>query len=168
MTLGAARLVVGAAGWRIARQPGPDLAAHLLGRRVEEVATLLPRLFNLCRMAQGTAARLALGLPVGEADAVPEAIRDHHARLYVTLRRAFGLLPLRPGDVPPVPPAPHDLPGLDRWLRLDHPAAELARAVREAPACAGAGGTENCPAARQADHPLLQALARQGHGALWR
>ncbi len=183
MTLGAAQILAGSAGWRLGRQPGPDLAALLVGRPVEEVAALLPRLFNLCRMAQSAAACLALGLPC-EGDPGAEVIRDHLARIFVTLRRAFGMAPLRPDVAGVFGPGslPRDLAGLTAWLAADIPAAELARAVaqtfpvglglcRSLPAPQGAqtGAFENSPAGRQAAHPLLQAVeAEQGRGPLWR
>lgn len=183
MTLGAASLVVGAAGWRIDRQPGPDLAAYLRGRPVDEVASLLPRLFNLCRMAQASAARLTLGLPMTGEDPSTEVIGDHMARLLVTLRRAFGLAPMVP------PPAlfgfasqmPRDLAGLQDWLSQDTPLAHLGRTIQsEFPVALGVTpalpepkaqllAVENSPAGRQVAHPLMQALAAtQGRSPLWR
>jgi len=186
MTLGAASLVVGAEGWRIDRQPGPDLVAYLRGRPAADMANLLPRLFNLCRMAQASAARLTLGLPMTGEDPGAEVIRDHMARLFVTLRRAFGLAPM----VPPVAtPAlfgpsgqmPCDLAGLQGWLSQDTALASLGRAVQtEFPAPLGVTpalpdpeprllATENSPAGRQVRHPLMQALAAtQGRSPLWR
>lgn len=186
MTLGAARLVAGADGWRIDRQPGPDLAAYLRGRPVAEVANLLPRLFNLCRMAQASAARLTLGLPLTGEDPSAEVIRDHMARLFVTLRRAFGLAPM---VLPVATPAlfgdlrqmPQDLAGLHDWLSQDTPLAILGRAVQaEFPAALGVTSvlpnpeprllaTENSPAGRQLLHPLMRAIATtQGRSPLWR
>lgn len=186
MTLGAASLVAGANGWRIDRRSGPDLAAHLQGRPVDEVAIVLPRLFNLCRMAQGTAARLALGLATTGEDPATEVARDHMARLFVILRRAFDLAPIAPPAITPAlfGPAgqmPHDLAGLQGWLLQDAPLAELGRAVQDGfPAGLGVtpvlpdpaptpGAMENAPAQRQARHPLLQALvATGGRSPLWR
>lgn len=186
MTLGAASLVVGAEGWRIDRQPGPDLAAYLCGRPVAEVASLLPRLFNLCRMAQASATRLTLGLPMAGEDPSTEVIRDHMARLFVTLRRAFGLAPMVP---PAATPAlfgpsgqmPRDLAGLQHWLSQDTALASLGRAVQtEFPAPMGVTlalpdpeprllAMENSPAGRQLGHPLMQSLAAaQGRSPLWR
>lgn len=186
MTLGAARLVAEGDGWRIDRVAGPDLAAYVRGRPVAEVAALLPRLFNLCRSAQTAAVHLALDLPQGPDDAAADLIRDHMARLFVLLRQAFDLPPL------PVPAAsaavfgpegqmPRDLAGLARWMALDCPAAELARAVSHdfpAPlgqtpvlpdATAQAGAAENSPALRQQDHPLMRAVeGAQGRTPLWR
>jgi len=172
MTLGAAQILAGSAGWRIDRQPGPDLAALVIGRPVEEVAALLPRLFNLCRMAQSTAACLALGLP-SEGNPGAEVIRDHLARIFVTLRRAFGMAPMRPDVAGVFGPGclPRNPGELTAWLAADLPAADLARAVahsfpagmavcRPLPASQGAqtGALENSPAGRQAAHPLLRAV----------
>ncbi|CAN1531384.1 hypothetical protein MCELHM10_01406 [Paracoccaceae bacterium] len=187
MTLGAANLVADRNGWRIERSHGPDLAAYLTGRPVDEVATLLPRLFNLCRMAQATAARLALGLPAAVTDSsADEVIRDHMARLYVTLRQAFGLAPMAPPQAPamlagPSGQLPLDMAGLRLWLQQDTPLAELGRAVQAAfppdlcvtPLLPGAApearALENSPAQRHARHPLMQALAAsQGRSPLWR
>ncbi|MBT25313.1 MAG: hydrogenase expression/formation protein HupK, partial [Rhodobacteraceae bacterium] len=43
------------------------VAQLVRGKRIEEVADLLPRLFNLCRAAQRAAVRAALGLEVTAA-----------------------------------------------------------------------------------------------------
>jgi len=183
MTLGAAQILAGSAGWRLGRQPGPDLAALVIGRPVEEVAALLPRLFNLCRMAQSTAACMALGLRC-EGDPGAEVIGDHLARIFVTLRRAFGMASLRPDVAGAFGPGglPRDPAGLTAWLAADLPAADLARAVAQtfpvgmavcrplpSPQGAQTGAFENSPAGRQASHPLLRAIeADQGRGPLWR
>lgn len=184
MTLGAAEISAGPIGWQITRHPGPDLAALLIGRPVDEVAALLPRLFNLCRKAQSTAACLALGLPY-DTDTSAEVIRDHLARLFVTLRRAFDLPALRPdpaGLFGPQNRLPGTLAELTDWLTTQTPAAELARAVAQSfrkgialtstlppPPDGTPGAHENSPAGRQASHPLLQAVqADQGRSPLWR
>jgi hypothetical protein len=157
--------------------------ALVLGKPVAEAAELLPRLFNLCRAAQGMAARLALGLPAEGPDPAAEIIRDHMLRVCVTLPRAFGL----PGIAIPADASrllgdqglPERLAELDRWTS---PAAGLARHIRAtfdpgvavtaalppAPALAE-GAFENSAAARQADHPLLaDTETRFGRGPLWR
>jgi hypothetical protein len=70
-----------------APKPRPlPVAELILGKPVEEAAQLLPRLFNLCRVAQGTAARAAFGLPPepGWQDALRmEILRAHVAKLCV-------------------------------------------------------------------------------------
>lgn len=186
MSLGSASLVAHPLGWRIDRQPGPDLAAYLQSRPVAEAAELLPRLFNLCRMAQSSAARLSLGLPATEGDPAAEVIHDHMARLFVTLRRAFDLAPLippraTPNVFGPLNQLPRDPGGLTEWFMTDNPLAELGRAVQaglplpfgQTPNLPGAapqtGAMENSPAQRQAHHPLMQTLAHaQGRSPLWR
>lgn len=93
MTLSAATVTLGPQPTLTAAAPLP-VEALLLGKPVAEAADLLPRLFNLCRAAQGMAAKLSLGLPVTE-DPTAEIIRDHVLKLCITLPRAFGL-PLIP------------------------------------------------------------------------
>lgn len=176
-------------GARITRSADLPLEALLIGRPVEEAAELLPRLFNLCRMAQGTAARLALGLAGAEGDPTAEILHDHAAKIFVTLRRSFGLPPVSvPASLTPqglFGPAgvlPDTLTGLQDWLRADLPAAALARqivarfakgvacapALPEAPTPLARGAYENSAALRQADLPLMRAIERQGRGPLWR
>ncbi len=69
--------------------------AMVLGKSREEVAELLPRLFNLCRAAQAMAVRRALGLPgADDTDALRgEILRDHVLRLSVVLPGHFGQPP---------------------------------------------------------------------------
>jgi hypothetical protein len=184
MTPAAAQLLRDGSGWRIALRPGPDLAALLTGLPVQEAAVLLPRLFNLCRKAQATAAEMALGLPHA-TDTGAEVVRDHLARIFVTLRRAFDLAPLRPdpaGVLGPQGRLPRTLADLADWLAGPLPTAELGRAVAgslaaplgaapvlPAPQDATPGAFENSPAGRQAGHPLLCAVeADQGRSPLWR
>jgi hypothetical protein len=160
--------------------PGDALpvAALLVGRPVAEAADMLPRLFNLCRTAQGAAARMALGLPPG-ADPTAEIIRDHAVLIGVRLRAAFGL----PPDMTVPGPLPRDLGGLAVWVGMGSAEAALAQAIIRAfprgrgvtgtlpPPVdpLGAGAAENSPAGRQAGHPLLRAVAmRDGRGPLWR
>ncbi len=141
----------------------------------------MPRLFNLCRRAQTAAVSLALGLePL--TDTRDEVVQDHVACVLVTLRRAFGLIPLRPDRSGALYPLPREVADLDGWLAGPFPAAELGRAVlRNFPAGLGAvsplpwpqgadtGAFENSPAGRQAGHPLLEAVEKsQGRSPLWR
>ena len=99
MTLAAATVTFGPEGPVLTAGPALPVEALVLGRPVAEAADLLPRLFNLCRRAQGTAARLSLGLPATD-DPCAEVIRDHLLKLCITLPRAFGLAPL------PIPTRP--------------------------------------------------------------
>jgi hypothetical protein len=173
---------------RITRQADLPLGALLLGRPVADAATLLPRLFNICRMAQGAAACLAMGLPV-TTDPAAEVLRDHAVKLFITLRVSFDLPPLPlprltaaalfgPGET-----LPQSLMDYQTWQTADLPAAALARDIarRFAPqtaTCAALptppdplaeGAFENSPAGRQSGHPLLRAIeAHTGRGPLWR
>lgn len=178
---GRARVVAGAA---------LPLDALLLGRPASEAAALLPRLFNLCRMAQGAAARAALGLAptVSDADLRAEVLREHLAALCVTLPPLLGLAPGRP----PAGNAaaalfgplglPRDLAGLAGWLAAGQGCTPLVAALLAAvepgegviaprpppPSPLATGAYENSAAGRRASHPLLRAVeAGHGRGPLW-
>lgn len=175
-------------GARIIPSPPLPLEALLIGRPVEDAAQMLPRLFNLCRMAQGTAALLALGLP-GAEDPTPEILRDHAARIFATLRQAFGLAPLPPPPLTahhlfgPMGALPRTLADLMDWTASDQsiplilreigtlfpPHVATAPVLPAPPSPLAEGAYENSAAGRQTTHPLLQAVeARQGRGPLWR
>lgn len=67
-------------------RPVPKLpvADMVVGQTPEAAASLLPRLFNLCRVAQGIAARAAFGLPLQEgwrADLRREILKEHVLKL---------------------------------------------------------------------------------------
>jgi hypothetical protein len=172
--------------------PGPPLPveALVLGKPVTEAADLLPRLFNLCRMAQGLAAKLSLGLPAAE-DPTSEIIRDHVLRLCITLPQTFGLPPLPLPDLgqeqgaqgsAPLPlsgggmgrgsPAallgPGGLP--DNIADLQGPLAPLARTI----ATAFPPGIAACAALPAPTNPLAEgafensAAGRQAHQPLLR
>ncbi len=183
MSLRAATVTFGEQGPVLEAAPPLPLEALLLGRPVAEVVEFLPRIFNLCRAAQGAAARLSLGLaPGGGLEA--ETIRDHVLKLCVTLPQAFGSKPLA---IPADPAAllgpaglPADMAGLPSW---ESPAAALAGQIGDAFApgmacCAelpapphplAEGAFENSAAGRQAMHPLLRSVeASHGRGPLWR
>ena len=87
--------------------PGPALpvARLVTGKDVGEVATLIPRLFSLCRAAQAAAVNRALGLPVDDAGMAREFLRDHLVKLCVTWPRLLGLghrtVPFATGDLTP-------------------------------------------------------------------
>lgn len=77
--------------------PPPPVARMLRGMAVDEAAALLPRLFNLCREAQGLAARAALGLPVEAgwpAALRREILRAHVAKLAIQWPALLGVPPL--------------------------------------------------------------------------
>ena len=93
MTLSSATVTFGPHGPTLTAGPALPVEALVLGKPVTEAADLLPRIFNLCRMAQGVAAKLSLGLPAAE-DPTSEIIRDHVLRLCITLPQTFGLPPL--------------------------------------------------------------------------
>ncbi len=190
MTLAGAEITLTDAGPVLETAPPLPVETLLLGRPAGEVAALLPRLFNLCPMAQGLAARMALGMDTAGFDTGAEILRDHAVKLCVTLPRAFGL----PVIAMPVVTAPRleqargllgagglplTMAGLERWQA---PLAGLARHLQAsfaegvavtavlppAPPLAE-GAFENSAAGRQEDHPLLQAVqARFGRGPLWR
>ncbi|EBA05813.1 hypothetical protein [Sagittula stellata] len=84
-----------AGGTRLTWRTGPalPLTRLVVGRPAEEAAAVLPRVCNLCRGAQETAARLAFGLPLEEGadDRLhAEILRDHVLMLCVRLPRHFG------------------------------------------------------------------------------
>lgn len=178
-----ARITLGDGGPVLEPAAPLPVGALLMGRPAAEVADLLPRLYNLCPMAQRLAARLALGLDDGGIDTAPEIARDHAVKLCLTLPRALGLdplpLPPRGGDLVGPDGLPLTLAGLERWQA---PLSPLVRALwRAFPEGAGVtaalppapplaeGAFENSAPGRQADHPLLEAVeARFGRGPLWR
>lgn len=176
---------------QITRAPALPLGRLIVGKPVNEVAALLPRLFNLCRMAQGAAARAALGLPplVTATDLAAEVLRDHLAVLFVTLPPLLGLAPARPPQSAVAQAMfgprglPRTLPDLRLWLTSGTGVSRLACAVDRAfpgrmasapvlPAPANSladGAFDTSLAVRRADHPLLTALeADRGRGPLWR
>lgn len=75
----------------------PPVADLLIGRSAQEGAELLPRLFNLCRHAQGVAARAAFGLPLGD-DYVEglrrEAFKENIVKLCIKWPGFFGDQPM--------------------------------------------------------------------------
>ena len=171
--------------------PDPlPVAALMLGKPPEEVAALLPRLFNLCGAAQGHAARLALGLAADEMPARREILRDHLAKLCLIWPKLLGLTPQ------PLPEGwANGGHALQHWLWGGAKPADLWSFLTSgqgvAPLLATLGhafapgeavavlppltdpmaltAQENSPAGRVADDPLMhQAEARFGRGPLWR
>ena len=174
--IGPARLVLVPQGHGLAIQglgAQAPVAGLMLGRRVEEVARLLPALFGLCRSVQETALALALDQPAPDPAALRrDMIRDHLAKLCLHLPRRLGL---------PVQPLPT---GWAEGRAALHRAIEgLAAPILAAVAQAFAPGEavsqlpvitdpfaetpmENSLATRHAGHPRLLAAQAQGHGPL--
>jgi hypothetical protein len=169
--------------------PAPPLPlAHLVeGRGVEEVAELVPRLFNLCREAQTVALRMALGLPLADHDALgAEIARDHALKLGVIWRLRLGL-PAQAGQGADVLAGdfPGDAAAFARYLQGEAGIAPLLRAVagRFGPgegvctplpeatpdSILAVTAQENSIAARHLDHPVMRHVeAQYGRGPLWR
>ena len=150
----------------------------VIGKPAEEVAELIPRVFNLCAAAQAEAVRLALGLPQIPLGRDQEIRREHRLRLAIILPTRLGMAPLPPERaalLAGMPEDANDLSGFENWLQSGRGAgAVLARvAALFAPgeACADLPlmtedfiwGTptsrmpvvDNSVAARQAAHPLI-------------
>ncbi|MBK1635118.1 HupK protein [Rhodovulum adriaticum] len=194
MTLAALHIALTPDGARITPPAALGVEAMLLGRRAEDAAALLPRLFNLCRVAQETGARMALDLPVPADTAqalTREILREHLIRVCVLWPRRLGL--------PPAPlPAPADVPGavfgpagrlpdpdgLKDWMASGGGVAPVfdaiarafgpGEAVADLPAptpetlCRGVA-QENTPWNRHRDSALLHTAERRfGRGPLWR
>ncbi len=178
--------------------PGLPVARLVAGRSVEEVLALMPRLFNLCRAAQGAALAAALGREVDSGGIAAEVRRDHLLKLQVSWPGQFGLAPLPLPEgwqqggrallaalFGPAGRAPERLAELDAFIASDRPAARAlyrigscfapGEAVAEGLAVVDAASVwrdapvENSVAARHMHHPALAALAaREGRGPLWR
>ncbi|SFM33354.1 hydrogenase expression/formation protein HupK [Shimia aestuarii] len=175
--------------------PAPLPVAELvLGKPVEEVCALIPRLFNLCRTAQSVAVRMALGVRVDDThDLRREIKREHILRLAVILPTRLGMVPLEiPGRDDEVAAG---LFGQERFaetpeafeafLASGKGVALVFNAIRGV-FDAGEAVTgvlpclvddtvfddvaiENSVAARHPDHPVLRYVEDQfGRGPLWR
>ena len=92
---------------------------------------MLPRLFNLCRVAQGMAALLSLGLPAA-GDLRAEVIRDHLMKLCLLLPRALGAAPLPLPADPACLPGSRGLPADGNPAGWDSPLAPLATRIAAA------------------------------------
>ncbi len=177
--------------------PGLPVDRYVIGKPVEEVLCLLPRLFNLCRGAQSAAVRAAIGLSVERDYIANDILRDHLVKLYVTWP---GFLDMPPSALPEdwsgggeallravfgAAHAPRTPQEFTIFLRNE---TASARALKQIARRFGAGdavadglpsathetiwaGTpmDNSPATRQAAHPVMQDIeARLGRGPLWR
>ena len=68
-------------------------AQLVIGMPVEQAAELLPRIFNLCRTSQSTAARLAFGLPLApdaERKLAQDIFKDHVLKVALKWPMHFG------------------------------------------------------------------------------
>lgn len=105
--------------------PEPPVAKLITGMPAEEAAAMLPRIFNLCRAAQGAAARLAFGLESDgaalAASLTEEIAREHRAFLTVILPARLNLAPLSMARFPESPAA------FDAFLSSDHGLAPLSQ-----------------------------------------
>jgi len=178
--------------------PRLPVARLCVGREVDEVRALVPRIFNLCRDAQAAALDAALGHQVAPEAATDEILRDHLIKFFLTWPEMLGLsamgLPLGWKDSPstlaqavfgPVMQAPHSVADFEQFLSNGAGVAPVLAAIRDAfaPGEAVANGLahvtpetiwqevplENSVAARHADHPVMAAIEAQwGRGPFWR
>lgn len=181
-------------------QPAPPVpvARLVIGRSVDEVAAILPRLFNLCRAAQSAAVEAALGRPVQASGIAQEILRDHLLKLYAIWPSFFGIAPrplpenwadggadLRRAVFGPSGRAPETGSDICAFLQSDMGCAPI---LRKVDSCFAAGEavaqeldlvtpagiwraapTDNSVASRVADHPAMARLAAtRGRGPLWR
>lgn len=167
------------------------VAAMMRGRTPDDVAALLPRLFNLCRHAQAAAAQLAFGLGEPDhADLAAEIAREHRVRLTVFVPRALGMDPIAVADgaseealfggvLPETPEAFEDFLRREQGLGPVFGALRMRFAPGQAATAAmpsAAADTlfddqaqENSAAARHALHPVMAEIeASIGRGPLWR
>ena len=180
-------------------QPAPALPVSRLvvGREVGEVARLLPRLFNLCRAAQGAAVEAALGRSVDTRAIGTEILRDHLLKFHVTWPAFFGRPPCPlPDDwaacgagllrtaFGPSGGAPATAADFFSFLQGDAGYAPVLRliegsfakgeAVADLPPVSpetiwSPGCADNSVTARVGAHPAMQGIAETcGKGPLWR
>lgn len=174
-----ATVTFGPEGPMLRAAPQLPFEAMVLGKPVSTATDLLPRLFNLCRMSQGLAARLALGLPTIE-DTSAEVVRHHALKLCIILPKALGMSP-NPFPADPqailgtegVPSRPEDLLRTDSLARriADRflPGSAICHVLPPPPSPLAEGAFENSAAGRQARHPLLRAIETEwGRGPFWR
>ncbi|WP_425052421.1 hydrogenase expression/formation protein HupK [Psychromarinibacter sp. S121] len=177
--------------------PALPVARHVAGRSADEVLTLLPRLFNLCRAAQGAGIAAALGRPFDAGGIARECLRDHLMKFHVTWPGYFGHPPVAlPADwqlggaglmraLFGAAQAPATMDAFEAFLSSASPLVQPLRLIRDsfAPHEAVAEGLpqvtfrsiwqtapfENSVAGRHAGHPVMVALGNSyGRGPLWR
>lgn len=186
-----------AARWQVTHAPAMPVEALALGRPPEEVAELLPRLFNLCRAAQSAALCQALNLPAPDTAPQDEIIRDHLLKLYVTWPRLMDQAPrplpngwqeggeallaaLVPMGFPDTPAA--FAAAVEGRCGIGAVLADLATLlpagmgafvplphVDETTAFDPMAAVENSVAGRQANHPVMRRIeAQRGRDLFWR
>ncbi len=180
-------------------QPAPALpvARLVVGQDVDEVVQLLPRLFNLCRTAQGAAVEAALGRPADTRGIAREILRDHLLKFHVTWPAFFGRAPCPlPQDwaecgpnlhlqaFGPTGRAPANANEFFDFLSGDAGYAPVLRLIDGSfltgeavadlspvtPATIWArSAVDNSVAARMSEHPAMKGIAdARGKGPLWR
>ncbi|MDX8355474.1 hydrogenase expression/formation protein HupK [Cognatiyoonia sp. IB215182] len=180
-------------------QPAPALPVSRLvvGREVGEVVELLPRLFNLCRAAQGAAVEVALGRKADTDGIAIEILRDHLLKFHVTWPACFGRPPTPlpdnwavcgpalslaafgpPGEAPATAADFFDYltsdTGYAPVLRLIDGSFATGEAVADLPPVTAQsiwspGSVDNSVASRVARHPAMLGIAEsRGKGPLWR
>jgi hypothetical protein len=89
----------GPPAWRVTTAGRADAAGWLVGRRAEEAALLIPRVFNLCASAHAEAACGALGLSACDAEggglSRQERLRDHAVAVLCDWPAMLGGIPDR-------------------------------------------------------------------------
>ena len=183
---------------RAQRAPGLPVSRLVVGRSVDEVSLLLPRLFNLCRAAQSAAVDAALGRQVSTAEIGREILRDHLIKFHVTWPAFFGHPPcplpddwadggkaVRQTVFGPAGHAPASAADFFDFLNSDMGYAPV---LRKIDGCFDGGeataediaavtadtiwsGTvvDNSVAVRASQHPVMQAIAgSHGRGPFWR
>lgn len=170
--------------------PAPPIEDYLIGRPVEEVVEIVPRIFNLCRMAQEVAVKLAFGVALPEnwrADLQADILREHHFRLGLLLPGRLGLHPLtmpRGGETADswwttfvgMSGFPDEAERFERYLTGLPPASALLRAIDRCfatgdachhglvPTAIETANTrtvqDNTVAARNADHPVMRHISQ--------
>lgn len=152
-------------GLEVLFPPELPLEQLVVGKPVEDVIALVPRIFNLCKAAQTIAVRLACGRSLSEADQktlTDEVQRDHALRLTVLLPAQLGL---GPQELTPIPPQML----LDDACRAAPILSEIRKRFAPFEASVGPAASENTIASRQAHWPVMQeAEERFGRGPLWR
>ncbi len=93
---GALTFHIGHDGIEVTRPDPLPIARLIVGKPVAEAAALMPRLFNLCSMAQEVAVRQALGMTVAagaQARLTHDILLEHLARFFVFLPPLVDLKP---------------------------------------------------------------------------